>query len=122
MVRTVGFEDFESPIGKHFDVPWNSRVPTLMNLMMVSGTQWNEIFEVGWSTMFPFSDVVSLAPVDWCGAALPSASSVNSFDGGPLSVGGGAVFAANVDGYARLIERYSADSSVAAQPGKRLGR
>ncbi len=58
--------------------------------VVVPGTQWDEIVEVGGPAVFPFLDVVCLAPGDGPVASVPGAAAVEGVEGGPLRCGGGA--------------------------------
>ncbi len=58
--------------------------------VVVPGTQWDEVVEISGSAVFPFLDVVCLAPGDGPVASMPDTAAVQGAERSPLSRCGGA--------------------------------
>ena len=65
--------------------------------------------------MFPFVYVMGLAPRQGPFTAFPDTAAVQGSEAVPLSIGGGAVFTANIDRYPMLIYHDSLDDGVTSQ-------
>jgi hypothetical protein len=65
--------------------------------VVVLVAEWDEVAQVGGSAVFPFVDVMGLAPGQGPLTAVPYTGAVQGSEAVPLGVGGGAVFAANIN-------------------------
>ena len=94
---------------------------SFVDLVVVSGAKGDEVIQVGWSVVVPFSNMRCAATlwvagirqplavefpgtsVDGCGAPAPSTTAVHGLNSSPLGVGSGPVFAANVYWHAGVV-------------------
>lgn len=91
-----------------------------MHVVVVLAAQRDEVVEVGVAAVFPFGDVMSLAPRHRPVAVRPSARGVDRFQRRPLMPGCRPVLTADIDGFAVIIQPNRSDVGVAAQPANRF--
>ncbi len=112
MEGAVGLPDPQGAIGFEFDLP-----SALVNQMMMTPTQRNQIVQISWSAVFPFHDVMDLAPIKRTITTIPTTPRIHDSEGEPLGISGGPISPPNRQGDPVGADDESLHISVTTQSG-----